>query len=208
MAVYDLEEQEKIDALKAWWKENGKSVLAAVAAFLIAIAAIKGWRWYEREQAFEAAQIFQTMLGLSGKENLSKIQETAQRLQQDYAGTAYAARGALIAAEANFRAGDLERARSDLQWVVNESGEAGLADLARMRLAAVLLDQKKHDEALVLLNTSHDPAFDGLYLELKGDVLVAEGKIAEAREAYAEALKKTEGAYRAIIEAKRDSLGE
>lgn len=208
MAVYDLEEQEKIEALRSWWKENGKFVLLTLAACLIAIAAVNGWRWYQRTQAAEAAEIFKRISGLSGKENLSKIQETSQRLRADYAATAYAARAALISAEESFKAGDLARARNELQWVVDESREPGLVDIARLRLAGVALDEKKPEEALQLLNAPHDAAFGGLYLELKGDVLVAQGKLNEARDAYNEALKKTEGGYRAIIEAKRDAVGE
>lgn len=208
MAIYDLEEQEKIDALKAWWKENANFVLLTVVACLIAIAAVNGWRWYQRTQAGEAAQIFNVVSELSGKENLSKIQETSARLRAGYGSTGYAARAALKSGEASFKAGDLARARSELQWVVDNADDAGLRSIARLRLAAVILDENKPDEALAILNAEHETAFDGLYLELKGDVLVAQGKIAEARDAYSEALKTIEGAYRAIIEAKRDSLGE
>jgi predicted negative regulator of RcsB-dependent stress response len=208
VAIYDLEEQEKIDALRRWWEENRKFVLTTIVACLVAVAAVNGWRWYQRTQAAEAAEIFKTMSGVSGKENLSKIQETSARLRNDYGSTAYAPRAALVAAEASFKARDLPRARSELQWVMDNADEAGLRDLARLRLAGVALDEKKPDEALALLNAQHDSAFDGLYLELKGDVLVAQGKRDEAREAYTEALKETDAGYRAIIEAKRDAVGE
>ncbi len=208
MAIYDLEEQEKIDALKAWWKEYGKLVILTIVACLIAIAAVKAWRWHQHAQAEEAAEIYSTVSNLSAKEDLTKIQETAKRLRDDYAFTGYAARAALLSAEASFETGDLARARSELEWVIENSREEGLRDIARLRLAAVALDEKKYDEAMSVLNAKHENAFDGLFLELKGDVLFAQGKTDEARDAYSEALKKIDGQYRAIVEAKLDAVGE
>jgi predicted negative regulator of RcsB-dependent stress response len=208
VAIYDLEEQEKIDALKSWWKENGRFVLLTLAGCIVAIVAVNAWRWHQRTQAEQAAEVFATISKLSGAENLSKIQETAERLRDEYGATAYASRAALLSAEASFNARDLAHARKELDWVLANSGEEGLRDIAGLRLAAVALDEKKYDEALSLLNTKHENAFDGLYLELKGDVLVAQDKTGEARAAYTEALKTIEGEYRAIIEAKRDALGE
>jgi predicted negative regulator of RcsB-dependent stress response len=208
MAIYDLEEQEKIDALKGWWKENGRLVLLTLAACIIAIAAVNAWRWHQRTQAEQAAEMFATISELSGKENAGKIQETAAQLRDKYASTGYASRAALKSAEASFSIRDLARARNDLKWVIDKTDEQGLRDIARLRLAAVALDEKKYDEAMKLLNTEHENAFDGLYLELKGDVLVAQDKIEEARTAYSESLKKIQGDYRGIIEAKRDALGE
>jgi predicted negative regulator of RcsB-dependent stress response len=208
MPVYDLEEQEKIDALKAWWRQYGKLVILTIVACFAAIGAVNAWRWYQNRQAEQAAEVFAPIPRLSDKEDLAKIQDAAARLRQDYGSTGYAARAALLSAEASFKAGDIARARSELEWVIEHSREAGLRDIARLRLAAVALDEKKYDEAMSLLNSKHENAFDGLFLELKGDVLVAQGKIDEARELYSEALKKIEGQYRPIVEAKRDSLGE
>lgn len=208
MAIYDLEEQEKIDALKGWWKENGRLVLLTLAACIIAIAAVNAWRWHQRTQAEQAAEMFATISELSGKENAGKIQETAAQLRDKYASTGYASRAALKSAEASFNIRDLARARNDLEWVIDNTDEQGLRDIARLRLAAVALDEKKYDEAMKLLNAEHENVFDGLYLELKGDVLVAQDKIDEARTAYSESLKKIQGDYRGIIEAKHDALGE
>ena len=208
MAVYDLEEQEKIDALKAWWKEYGKLVILTIIACLIAIAGVRAWRWHQQTQAEEAAEVFSTVSNLSASEDLPKIQETAKHLRDEYGFTGYAPRAALLSAEASFEAGDLARTRAELEWVIENSREEGLRDIARLRLAAVALDEKKYDEAMSLLNAKHENAFDGLFLELQGDVLFAQGKADEARDAYSEALKKIEGQYRAIVEAKLDAVGE
>ena len=100
-------------------------------------------------------------------------------------------------------------AKTQLQWVIDHAEEAGLKDAARLRLAAILLDEKNHDGALKLLEAVHPESFDGLYADLRGDVLSAQGKTDEARSAYKLAYEKTDdkSAYRNVIQMKLDALG-
>lgn len=209
MATFDLEEQEKLDDLKAWWKQYGKVVVGAVLACVLAIAGWQGWQSWQAKQRAEAAMLF-GMLQQAGEQNDSKqMRELGGKLIESYASTPYAARAAMLVARSNHAAGDDKSAQAQLQWVLDHSDDAALLDLARLDLAAVMIDGKQAEAALKLLDTAHAEALAGLYLDRKGDALVALGKNAEAVTAYANALKKLDAnhPYARVIQLKRDMLG-
>ena len=116
----------------------------------------------------------------------------------------------LAAAKSNFDTGDLPAAKTQLQWVIDNGKEAEARDVARLRLARVLLDEKNPAEALKLLETKHGDSFAGLYADVKGDALLAGGKRVEAHAAYQVALEKSDAASptRQIVQLKLDALGE
>lgn len=187
MAVYDLEEQEQIENLKAWWKQHGTLIAWVVAGLAVLILAWQGWSWYQNRQAAEAGALFAALQQAVSKGEAQKARTLAGELTEKYAGTAYAPMGALMAARQSFDAGDTKTARTQLAWVVSHA-KGELRDIARLRLAAVLLDEQAYDEALKELANAPLPAFAAAYAELKGDVLVAQGKSGEARAAYQAAL--------------------
>lgn len=208
--AYDLEEQEQLDELKAWWKEHGNLVLLVVAAGVLSIAAFQGWRYYRHSQAVAAVTLYGQLDRAERSGDRKKVRDLAGELARNYGATPYATFGALSAARASFDAGDLAGAKSQLQWVLEHAREDEIRDLARLRLAGVLLDEKNHAEALKLAEVKPVDAMAGLYADLKGDILVAQGKIAEARGAYQLALDRSEAnsPYRATIQIKLDSLGD
>ena len=209
MAVYDLEEQEKIDALRAWWKRWGNTVIAAVSVFVLTYAGIQGWRYYQAKQAVQAALQFAALEKLAQLQESRKIVASAQAIRDDYPRTAYAPRAALIAAKASFAAGDLGNARAQLQWVIDHAKEKPLQELARLRLAAVLAEDKQYDPALRVLADNKDQSFAALTLDLKGDILLAQGKAAQARAAYKSALEKAQPSSDTQgLQTKLDALGE
>lgn len=213
MAHYDLEEQEQIDTLKTWWKMYGNLVTGVVVAGSLAVIGWQGWNWYQRSQAAQASAIYGVLEQAVAARDAQKVKAAAGELAEKFGGTTYAALGALVAARQSFEAGDLKTARAQLTWAA-ENGEDEIRDLARLRLASVLLDEKAYDEALKQLEAAHAAAFAARFLELKGDVLVAAGKKPEARAAYQAALDKGEvregrgGAGRELLRQKLDSLGE
>ncbi|WP_435626473.1 tetratricopeptide repeat protein [Candidatus Ferrigenium straubiae] len=210
MAALDLQEQEQLDALKAWWKENGNKLLGVLLALVVAMGVWRGWQYYQHRQASEAATLFAEFVKQLGSNDAKRVNDAATMVMEKYATSGYAPRAALWAAQVNEQGKDTARARTQLQWVIDHSGEDGLKDVARLRLAAVLLDEKKYDDALRLLGDKHPASFDGMYADLRGDILSAQGKKDEARSAYKLAYEKTDAKsmYRNLIEMKLDALGE
>lgn len=207
--AYDLEEQEQIDAIKAWWKQYGNAVVLGVTLFVAIVAGSQGWRYYQSQQATQAAGLYEVMQGAMEGRDAKKVREVAGQLMEQFPRSAYASRAALTAAKANYEAGDAKSAKAQLQWALEHAGSDEIKDAARLRLAGVLLDEKDYAAALKLLDEKHSPAYDGLYADLKGDVLAASGKSAEAQAAYKLALEKMDpaGGYRGLVQMKMDALG-
>ena len=209
MAVYDLEEQEQIEDLKAWWAQYGTYVATAVITVAVIVIGVQGWRWYQANQAEKASVLYQAVSQAMHANDLAKAKDPATQLMTQYSGTAYAPRGAILYAKLLYDAGDKAGAKTQLQWAIDHSSEDELKAVGRYRLAQVLLDEKAYDDALRALDAKTDDAFAALYADLKGDILVAAGKSADARVAYQTAFSKLEdkSAYRPYVQAKLDSLG-
>jgi predicted negative regulator of RcsB-dependent stress response len=210
MATYDLEEQEQLAALKAWWQENGGMVTTAITVVLLALAGWQGWNYYQRDQAVQASNMYDAVQKAARTGELKQVRESAGAILERYPRTVYAAMAALVSAKAHFDGGDLKTARVQLAWVADNAKDEGMQDIARLRLASVMLDEKAYDEALKTLEAKHGEAFDPLFLAAKGDVLAAQGKKEEARSAYKAVLDKTSAsdvAQRGSIQLRMDALG-
>jgi predicted negative regulator of RcsB-dependent stress response len=210
MSAYDLEEQEQIAALKAWWRQYGNLVIAAVVAGVLAVSGVLGWRGYQRSQAAQASAIYGELQKAAGTRDIKKVRDLAGTILAEYPRTSYAALAALVSAKAHFESGDLKTARAQLEWVMEHARDPELPAIARLRLASVLIDEKAFDEALKLLEAKPSPEFEGRYAEARGDVYALQGKTAEARSAYRAALEKLgprDGAGRELLQLKLDTLG-
>jgi predicted negative regulator of RcsB-dependent stress response len=209
MAAYDLQEQEQIDDLKAWWKRWGNAVTLAVALAALAFAGVQGWRWWNAKQAEEASVVYGALAQAVRNNELPKAKEAGAQLADKFARTGYAPRGALMLAKALFDSGDVAGARAQVQWVIDRSDEAGLKEVARYRLAEILLNDKKYEEALKVLDAKHADSFAGLYADLRGDALAAAGRNEEAKSAYQAALAKLDAKsqYRNYVQVKLEALG-
>ncbi len=199
-------DDEKVEELKAWWKENGTSVVVGVA---LSIVALFGWDYWKKSQeatAAEASALY-AQTSKTAQVDLIKALPNVQKLQNDYASTPYAVTASLQAAQQHAEKGEYEPALKALQWVVDNSKEEGFTQLANIRLARVLLAMKKTDEALQIANKTYPVAYEALIAELKGDIYSAQNKPKEAREAYDKAISSTEGGSTELIQMKRDNLG-
>jgi predicted negative regulator of RcsB-dependent stress response len=208
--AYDLEEQEQLASIKSWWAQYGKLVMVATVTGLLVVGGIRGWHYYRNSQATAAVALFSQMQAAERASDHKKVRDIATQIVDNYGATPYAALAALAAAKSDFDTGDFAAARTRLQWVMENAKEDELRDVARLRLARVLSDEKKLDEALKLLETKHGDSFTGLYADVKGDVLLAQGKRQEARAAYQVAFDKSDAAspLRQIIQLKLDAVGE
>ena len=186
-------------------------MLTAAIVVLLAVAAWNGWTWYQRTQAAQAGGLYDTLQKAARANDLKATRDSAGAILENYPRTTYAPLAALTSAKVHFQAGDLKTARAQLAWVVDHARNAQLRDIARLRLASVLLDDGAPDEALKVLDAKPDPAFEALFAAERGDVLVLQKKPAEARTAYRSALDKAsdrDGALRESLRLKLDALGE
>lgn len=208
MATYDLEEQEQIDALKQFWRDYGRLVIAAAVAFIVGVGGTQGWKHYKRTQAQEASQEFVKLEQAVAKGDVNEVRHVAGEIIANYSATPYAAMSAMVVAATERQAGDLDAAADRLEWAAGNAKSEEVEVLARLRLAAVLLDQAKYDAALKQLDQTPGDAFAGLYADLRGDVLVAQGKTDEARAQYQQALEKSSenSAWRDLVQIKLDAL--
>ena len=206
----DLEEQEQVAELKAWWTQHGNLIVAVVLAAALAFAGWQGWRWYSTNQAVQAAAHFDTLAKAAQAGDAKALRDAAGTLIESYPRTLYASMGALVAARFHFDRNDLKSAKAQLQWAVEHARSEEFRDLARLRLAAILLDEKAYDEALKVLDAKHSPAYDSQFAALRGDVLVAKNQPAEARAAYQLALDKAgkeQSAFRESVRMRLEALG-
>ncbi len=208
--AYDLEEQEQLETLKAFWKQWGNLLMTVVTTVLVVIAGYRMWGWHQARQAGQAAVVYGQLEQAAAAKDVGKVKEAAGSIFADYGKTAYAQMAALLAAKTYFDAGDLKSARLPLQWAMDNAQDAEFRQVARLRLAGVLLDDKAYDEALALVAGDAPGRFGALYAERRGDILLAQDKRAEARAAYKQALDALDAAnpVRPIVQLKFDALAE
>ena len=207
--AYDLEEQEQIESLKAYWDKYGNFAMTVITVVLVAIAGWRGWNWYETRQSTEAAAVYGQLQVAVQARDLSGTKDAAGTLFEKFGGTAYGQMAALLAARAYHDAGDDKAAKAPLQWAVDKARDEEFRHLARVRLAGILLDEKAFDQALALLPVESAGRFAGAYADRRGDILVAQDKRDEARAAYKLALDKLDerSPLRRVVQIKLDSLG-
>jgi len=206
--AYDLEEQEQLASLKAWWEKYGNLTTWVLIAGLAAYSGWQGWNYYQRSQATQASALYDELQSAVAAKDNAKVLRAAGDMESKFGGTAYAPMAALTAAKSAFDANDLKSAKAQLQWVA-EHGADEFKAVAKIRLAGVLLDEKAYDEALKALAGDVPAQFAGAVADRKGDILVAQNKLAEARTAYQAALDATDkkNPGRQLIQLKFEAIG-
>lgn len=207
--AYDHDEQEQLDTLKAWWNQYGNLVTWLFIIALSVYAGWTGWIYYQRNQAIQASQLYDELQKAVGAKDQTKVQRAATDMQDKFGRTPYAQMSALAAAKSAYDAGDLKTAKAQLQWVIDNGREDEYKAVAKIRLAGILLDEKAYDDGLKLLSGDFPAEFAGIVADRKGDILVAQEKVAEARAAYQLALEKTDqkNPGRQLIQLKLDAIG-
>jgi predicted negative regulator of RcsB-dependent stress response len=189
--AYDLEEQEKLDALRAWWDKYGTLCVVVLFAAVVAVAGWRGWQWYQGHEAAQAMGYFEALeraASQPGDDAVARVKAASKALRTDYASTGYTPRAVLVAAQALESRNDLDGAREQLQWLIDHDKDSALAPLARLRLASVLLQQKQYDQALAQLGDA-PTAYAALYADRRGDIYAAQGKRDDAKKSWEAAIK-------------------
>lgn len=188
--AYDLEEQESIDQMKAWWDQWGTPITAAVCVCCLGFAGWNGWQWYQRNQAAQASGAYVQLQNAIYQNDAKNVKSIADGLIEDYGTTIYAPLGALASAAAEVLEGNLDLARDRLVWVIEKSGHPEYDTIARVRLAGVELSAKKPEAALKVLEPAKPvPDQTALVEDRLGDVYYAMNDFEKARAAWQKAVE-------------------
>ena len=205
----DLQEQEQLDALKAFWNKYGNLATWVLVLVLGAYAAWNGWNYWQREQGFKAGAMFDELDRAGQAGDVEKAGRIFGDMKTAFPGTAFAQQGGLLVAKLQFDKGQADNARASLAWVAENGVEDEIRTVARLRLAALQAEAKQFDEAIKTLAAATAPGFEALVADRRGDVLIMQGKKDEAVTAYTAAYKALaeKADYRRLVEAKLTALG-
>ncbi|BBE08896.1 MAG: putative negative regulator of RcsB-dependent stress response [Glomeribacter sp. 1016415] len=211
------EEQETLDNLKTWWVRWGNRLIGALLVVLLAGAGWSGWNYWQGRQAAQAARLYEQLQQVVppsaqtlDKERLARILDD---MKKQFGRTPYAQMSALMAAKAFYQAEDSGAAKTQLQWVIEHARDAEYQQIARLRLASILLEEKAYEQGLNLLAEPPKDTFKALYADRRGDLFAAQGKRDDARQAYKDALQLltadnlNNGPIHRLVQLKLDALG-
>lgn len=205
----DLEEQEQLDRLKAFWKQYGNIITWALT---VALAAFAGWNLYQRwqiSQATQASALYDEVERVAGSGDTAKMDRVFADMKDKFPNTTFAQQAGLLAAKTYFENAKPEESKSALRWVAEQSSDDGYRAIAKLRLAANMVESGAVEEALRELSVDFPIEFIALVADRKGDILLLQGKKSEAKAEFEKAFKsfddRTE--YRRLVEVKLNSLG-
>jgi predicted negative regulator of RcsB-dependent stress response len=187
LSTYQTEE-EQVEQLKKWWKENGKSIIGGAVVGLALVVGWQGWGRYTESQAELAAEYYSEFSRTVRDGRASQAVEQGQRLMSQFGNSAYASYAAFHLARLAYQDGRPAEAEQHLQWVIDHAIDPALTEVARLRLGQLMLDQGDLDAARALVDSAGSAAFAGQIAELRGDIAMAAGDRAAAAAAYQQAL--------------------
>ncbi len=203
--VYETDD-EKVEAIKSWWKENGTSVAGGL---IIGLAAVFGWRaWqdHRESQAQEASAAFEQLVTTVESGNTDAARSQAGLLLEKHGDSAYGALTELMLARVEIAANQPQAARQALERAMTKAPEPGLAKVAALRLARLLIAQGELAAAMAII-TKEDQGgpFAADFAALRGDLALADGRVAEARADYERAISQG-AANTALLQLKLENL--
>ena len=209
MANLDLEEQEQLDQLKAFWNQYGNFITWGL---IVVLGVFAGWNFYQRwltNQSAQASALFDELDRVAQSKDLAKIERVFSDLKEKFPSTAYAPQGGLMVAKVQFDAGKIDEAKAALNWVAEKSSDGGYQAIARLRLSGILIEGKLLDDAMKQLSGNFPAEFSGLVADRMGDVLSLQGKTSQAKAEYEKAYKAFDekSEYRRLLEVKLNALG-
>lgn len=206
MADYETEEQQ-VEALKRWWADNGRAVLFGIGLGLVLIFGWRAWQGHQASVAQEASSAYtKVMESLEADDNGEEFLSQVSAIKSDHGGTSYAAMASLAEARYHVEQNNLDGAEESLRWTVDQGTFKELKSIARLRLARVLNAQKKHDEALEVLDKVTSASYSGLVDEIRGDIHLDSGDAKEALAAYRRAKESGTGGSADDLQMKLDDL--
>lgn len=205
----DLEEQEQLDQLKAFWNRWGNAITAVIVIAVGIYLGWLGWNAYQRDQGAKAGAMYDELDRAARSGNVDSSVRIFDDMKERYPRTTFTGQAGLLAAKAAAEKGQLDAARTSLAWVADNASEDAYRAVAHLRLAGILLDEKQYDAAIKQLESVQQGQFKALAADRRGDILHAEGKLEPATAAYREAWTAMDPKldYRRVVEAKLNVLG-
>ena len=205
----DLEEQEQLDQLKHFWSRYGNLITGLLLVVLMGVAAWNGYHYWQRSQATQAAAMFDEMSKSVAAGDTAMAQRTFSDMKERYGAASYTHQAGLALAKLSMDKGELDVAKTALQWVADKSGDEGYVAIARLRLAAIYVDAKDYGQAAAVLDSVKAEGFAALVLDRRGDVFMMQDKRAQALSAYLSAYQKLDerSQYRRVVLVKLNALG-
>lgn len=208
MATLDLQEQEQLDNLKAFWAKWGNLISTLLTLGLLAFAGWNGWNMWQRKEGLKASVLYDEVERASQTKDADKTQRMFVQMRDQMPRSAYTAQAALLTAGVLQVAGKAELAQQDLEWATGHGPEV-LRELAQLRLAGLHLEAKRFPQAEAALAEVKSPAYAALAADRRGDLAQLQNQADKAREHYKAAYQAmaAEQPYRQLIEAKLTALG-
>ncbi|WP_031432986.1 YfgM family protein [Methylomarinum vadi] len=206
MEIYETEEQQ-VEALKRWWKENGTSTIVGLIAAIVLVGGWNFWRSYQQDQQNQASALYEQLLTDMEQSKYKDVEKISERLMDQYGSSAYSAYAQLMLAKSKVQQGDLDGSKAVLQQLLQNAGSDEIKNVARIRLVRLMLATGDYETGLQLIaevDPSSAEGFSGTYDELTGDLYVALGRLGEARTAYQNALRS--GQQSPLLQFKLDDI--
>ena len=184
----DQSEKEQLDAMRAWWSENGNYVIGGIVVGIVVIFSINQWRTTTADREVAASTLYEDVMFGAGSGDLDATIASAEQLFADHNDTEYAAQARFALARIYMDNARDQDAADALATLIDTSGDKEITLVARLRLAKILLYQGKAEEVIGLIGDQPDGAFSARYNEVLGDAYVELGRIEEAQAAYIAAL--------------------
>jgi predicted negative regulator of RcsB-dependent stress response len=201
-------EEEQVEKLKAWLKENGLSIVMGIIIGVGGIGGYNYWKHYQETIAAEASDHYTQMMQALAADNDDLVLQQAEILLAEYASTDYASLANLALARMQVENGEFAAAIEALQPLAGSEAQQPLVFLARVRLAALQIQLERYDQALATLNAGFPDQFAALVDELRGDALAMQGRTDEAIVAYRKAqLAEPQPANPEFLRQKLNDLG-
>jgi len=207
----EFHEEDDLEKLKAWWKNYGSALVIGVVLGTSTLFGYRYWQQYQHDQAAQASALYDQVVYHMKQQQPDQASTLGGQVMDDYGATPYAGMVALLLARISYDRNDKASAKRQLRWAVENATIGATRHAARLRLAKLMGDEGKHEEALALIREGDRGGFAAEYNELEGDLYTAKGMIDAARTAYAKALAAGQGqdrAYEAVLQMKLANLGQ
>lgn len=202
-----LDDNERAERVKQWWKENGLAIVGGAALGLVAIFGYRAWESSQQAHLESASAAYESLQASAPTLAVEDIDARLEEFRSQFGDTPYAALASLEAGLLYYRSGEPEKAVSAFQYTIENGEPAELRDVARLRLARVTMDRGELESAIAMLEQVEGDSFAAIVNELRGDALARLGRTDEARAAYEAAREASVGETTRYLDLKMASLG-